>query len=44
MAAKLIKVTHKIKIQLNLMAESCTVCSSCSRQPVQKLLNTPLYI
>jgi len=27
-------------IQLNLVAESCTICSSRSRQPVRKLLDT----
>jgi hypothetical protein len=26
------------------MVESCTVCSSCSRWPVRKLLDTPSYI
>jgi hypothetical protein len=43
MVAKLTRLTHKIAIQLHLMAESCTVCSSFSRQPVQKLLDTPSY-
>jgi len=28
MAAKLTKLTHKITIQLRLLAESCTICSS----------------
>jgi hypothetical protein len=41
MVAKLTKLTHKIEIQLHLVAESCTSCSSCSRQPVRKLLYTP---
>jgi hypothetical protein len=36
MAAKLTGL-----IQLNLVAESCTICSSRSRRPVRKLLNTP---
>jgi hypothetical protein len=27
-AAKLIRLTHKIAIQLHLVAESCTICSS----------------
>jgi len=27
MAAKLTRLTHKIAIQLHLMAESCTACS-----------------
>jgi hypothetical protein len=44
MAAKLTRLTHKIVIQLHLVAESCTICSSCSRQPVWKLLDTPSYI
>jgi hypothetical protein len=43
MAAKITRVTHKIAIQLNLMAESCTICSSRSRWPVQKLLDTASY-
>jgi len=41
MTAKLTSLTHKIVIQLHLVAESCTICSSCSRQTVQKLLDTP---
>jgi hypothetical protein len=41
MAAKLIRLTHKIAIQLHLVAESCTICSSWSRRPVRKLLDTP---
>jgi len=28
MAAKLNKLTHKIAIQLQIVAESCTICSS----------------
>jgi hypothetical protein len=44
MAAKLTRLTHKVAIQLHLVAESCTICSSPSRWPVQKLLDTPLYI
>jgi len=28
MAAKLSRLTHKIAIQLHLVAESCTICSS----------------
>jgi hypothetical protein len=27
-----------------MRAESCTICSSCSRQPVWKLLDTPLNV
>jgi hypothetical protein len=41
MAAKLTRLTHKVAIQLHLVAESCTICSSRSRRPVQKLLHTP---
>jgi hypothetical protein len=43
MAAKLTRLTHKIAIQLHLVAESCTICSSRSRSPVRKLLDTPSY-
>jgi len=42
MAAKLTRLTHVIVIQLLLVAESCTICSSRSRRPVRKLLDTPL--
>jgi len=40
-AANLTTLTHKIAIQLHLVAECCTTCSSLSRQPVRKLLDTP---
>jgi hypothetical protein len=30
--------------KLHLAAESCTVCSSRSRRPFQKLLDTPSYV
>jgi len=40
MAAKLTRLTHKITIQLRLVAERCTVCSSRSRWPVRELLDT----
>jgi steroid 5-alpha reductase family enzyme len=43
MAAELARLTHKIAIQPHLMAESCTICSSRSRRPVRKLLDTPSY-
>jgi hypothetical protein len=43
MAAKLTRVTHKIAIQLNLVAESCTIFSSCSKRPVRKLLDKPSF-
>jgi hypothetical protein len=42
-AAKRTRLTHKIAIQLHLVAESCTICSSRSRRPVRKLLDTPSY-
>jgi len=44
MATKLTILTHKIAIQLHLVAKSCTICSSRSRRPVRKLLDTPSYI
>jgi len=44
MAAKLTRLTHKISIQLHLVAESCIIWSSCSRWPVQKYLDTPSYL
>jgi hypothetical protein len=43
MTAKLTRLTHKIAIQLHLVAESCTVWSSRSRRPVRKLLDTPSH-
>jgi hypothetical protein len=42
--AKLTRLTHKIAIQLHLVAESCTICRCRSRRPVRKLLDTPLYV
>jgi len=44
MAAKLTRLTHKIAIQLHLVAESYTICSSRSRLPVRNLLVTPSYV
>jgi hypothetical protein len=44
MAAKLTRLSDKIVIQLHLLAESCTICSSRSRRPVRKLLDTPSYV
>jgi hypothetical protein len=44
MAAKVTRLTHKIAIQLHLVAQSCTICSSRSRRPVRKLLDTHSYI
>jgi hypothetical protein len=43
MAAKLTRLTHKIAMQLHLVAESFTICNSRSWRPVRKLLNTPSY-
>jgi hypothetical protein len=43
MAAKLARLTHKIVIQLHLVAKSCTICISRSKRPVRKLLVTPSY-
>jgi len=43
MVAKLITLTHKIAVQLYLVAESCTIRSSCSRRSVRKLLDTFSY-
>jgi len=43
MEAKLTRLTHKIAIQLQLVAESCIICSSRARWPVRKLLDTPSY-
>jgi hypothetical protein len=40
MAIKLIRLTHKIAIQLHVVAESSTIYSSRSIWPVQKLLDT----
>jgi len=33
MAGKLTRLTHRMAIQLHLVAESCTICSSHCRQP-----------
>jgi hypothetical protein len=43
MVAKLTRPTHKIATQLHLVAESCTICCSCSRRSVRKLLDTHSY-
>jgi hypothetical protein len=43
MAVKLTRMTHKIAMQLHLVAESCTICSSRSRRAVRKLLDTSSY-
>jgi len=44
MAAKLTILTHKIVIEMHLVAENRTTCSSRSRRSVRKLLDTPSYI
>jgi hypothetical protein len=43
MAAKLTRLTHKITIQLHLVAERCAICSSRSRRPVRKQRRTTRY-
>jgi hypothetical protein len=43
MAAKFTRLTHKIAIKLQLVAESCTICCSRSRRSVRKLLDIPFY-
>jgi len=42
MAAKPTRQTHKIEIQLQLLAKSCTIWIFRSRRPVRKLLDTTL--
>jgi hypothetical protein len=44
MAAKLARLSHKIVIKLHLVAESCTICSSRSRRPFRRLLDTLSYL
>jgi hypothetical protein len=44
MAAKPTRLTHKIVIQLHLVAVSCFIFSSRSRLPVRKLLDTPSLV
>jgi hypothetical protein len=43
MSETLTRVTHRISIQMHPVTESCTICSSRSRRPVRKLLDTPSY-
>jgi len=43
MAVKFVRLTHKIVIQLRLVADRCIICSSRSRMPVRTLLDTPSY-
>jgi len=40
MAAELTILTHKMVIQLHILAESYTIYSSRSRRPVRKLFDT----
>jgi hypothetical protein len=40
MAAKLTILTHKIAVQLHLVTESCTICSSRPRRPVPSYIVT----
>jgi hypothetical protein len=44
MAPKLTRLTHKIVIQLHVVAEGCIIRSSRSRRPVRKLLDIPLLL
>jgi len=44
MAAKLTRLIHKIAIQLHLVSENSTTCSSRARLPVRKLLDTLSYV
>jgi len=44
MAAELTILTHRIAIQLHLVAKSYTICCSISRRSVRKLLDTHLYL
>jgi hypothetical protein len=44
MEAELTRLTHKIAIQLHLVADSCTIRSSHSGRSVRKLLDIPWYI
>jgi hypothetical protein len=39
----LTRLTHKIAIQLHLVAERCIICSSRSRRPIRKLLHMTSY-
>jgi hypothetical protein len=43
MVTKLTRLTHKMAIQLHLMAESCIICNSRYRQLVRKLVDTRSY-
>jgi len=39
MAGKLTRLTHRIAIQLHLVAEYCTICNYRSQRPVRKFLD-----
>jgi hypothetical protein len=43
MAAKLTRLTHKIAIQLHLVAEKSIIRSYRTRKPVRQLLDAPSY-
>jgi len=43
MATKLTRLTHKIVIQLHLVAESCIIYGYHAKRPVRKLLDTHSY-
>jgi len=43
MAVKLTRLIHKIAIQLHLVSECFSICSSYARRSVRKLLNTPTH-
>jgi len=44
MAGKLTRLTHEIALHLHLVEQSCAICSSSSRRPVRKLLDTFSYV
>jgi hypothetical protein len=44
MAAKFTRLTHKIAVQLHLVAEICTICNFRSRLPARKLLDSPSHV
>jgi hypothetical protein len=44
MTVKLTRLTHKIRIILHLVAESCKICSSRSSRTVRELLDTPSHL
>jgi hypothetical protein len=44
MAEKLTRLTHRIAIQMHIVAVSCIICSSRARLPVRKLMDTSSYV